>query len=189
MEIQKPYNQANLADDLEKLALQIRSQDPQRLLNVLEHADLEDGFAECVSALLAYTTPATEKESAAQEYVDGAMGQAEEPFHWPDVGEPDFMITVDFDCPNYPASWGDLVLRAGEQEIYRRPTWYENADHLSMACKDMRKAYKGRVKGYVVTDAAKSTLYGDDFRAPGKVRKAFRKIMKDYQKKRERQNS
>jgi len=183
---EKPYTPHRLADDLETLARQIRTEDPRRLSQVLECAELEDGFVETVRALVAYTKPPTDKEVATQQYVEDAVRLSKEPFPWPEVSEPIFVIIVDFDDAADSDSWGDLVLRIGDQEIYRRPTWYENANHLVEACIEMRNVYKARVKGYELTDAAMNCMYGDDFRAPGKIRNAFRKIMRDYQKERER---
>ena len=64
MKIRKPYSQANHADDLEKLANQIRPQDPRRLTEVLKHAELENGFVEYVKSLLANTKLPSEEDIA-----------------------------------------------------------------------------------------------------------------------------
>jgi hypothetical protein len=106
------------------------------------------------------------------------------PYDWPDIDEPEFIITIDMTSDeNDPEPLRPyLVLRVGEREIFRSVSGYENAAHIAEVCKDMRDAYRGRVKDIVLAPGAGNAIYMDDYGAPAKLRRAFRPLRKDYLK-------
>lgn len=179
-----------LADDLELLSGRIRDMGDSRLGFLLYHtSEMASDFAKQVDVLKDISKDPSPESLRIQARVEEMSEDAKRPHDWPEVAEPVFEIEVDIVEPEREGDFGDLVLRVGEQVLYRRATWYEGTDHLFLVCNDMREAYKGRIRNYRLTNAASNCLWGDDYQAPGKVRKAFRKIMRDFQKARERENA
>ena len=102
---------------------------------------------------------------------------------WPEITAEEFTVTIDMDsAPDDPLR-PVLVLRVGDQEIYRERTGYENGDHIIAVCRALRPAYAGRVKDFTITPRAINGIYLDDWQADAKLKRAFRGLRKDYMKR------
>ncbi len=189
-EVIAPPSPQELADDLVLLSGRFRRMGDSRLGFLLYHtSEMASDFVKQVDVLKDISKDPSPESLRIKARVEEMSEDAKRPHDWPEVEEPIFEIEVDVVPPMLEGDFADLLLRVGEQVLYRRATWYESTDHLFLVCNDLRDAYKGRIRSYRLTNAATNNFYGDDYRAPGKVRKAFRKIMRDFQQARERENA
>jgi len=181
-----------LASRLHRLATQIRSCPGDILWNALWHVDeIDSSFSGRVDFLLDCAVPPTDEEIAKRiairKAVDEAVREAEEPWAWPDIDDPEFLVTVDFEDDGEKQP--QLVLRVGDQEIYRRLSWHPGWMHLRKACHALADAYPGRVKDFQFAPYAHGRLVWEDDRAEGQIRKAFRPARKAYLRAKEERRS
>ncbi|MDX9720048.1 MAG: hypothetical protein RBU37_04845 [Myxococcota bacterium] len=177
-----------LADELGNIAEQARSYGSGCTSDALWWAE-EFGwtFLERVAAMRKFLLPwplrATPKELLAEKRVEEAIEGAKLPHDWPEVAEPSFVLTAGIVHQNDRPF---LVLWAGEQEISRRPTWYENGAHIITACADLRSAYRGRVRQAKIAEGTDVLMVLDDYRGYAKIKAAFRPLRRDFQRACER---
>jgi len=173
----------DLAGRLDRLANQVRQCPVGGLGSALWHVDDMSGrFSDRVDHMLRCAVPPTEAKiaeiTAAHQAVDQAILMADQPWDWPAIEQTEFVVTVDFEADG--RSQTQLVLRVGDHEIYRRPSWHPGGEHLVKACRALSDAYPGRIKDFDFAPFAHDRLVGDDDRAESRIRKAFKPARKAY---------
>lgn len=148
--------------------------------------DLGSGFLAQLDLVLKYTHPPTEEEVAAhkmrQESRKEVEALIEAPHEWPPIAEEEFVLTVDVPSGPAPDHRPYLVLRVGDQEIYRKPTFYGHYGHLGTVCRQMVDAYSGRIRDVVFAPGAKENLTWDDWSGDAGIRKALRPLRKNIER-------
>jgi hypothetical protein len=176
-----------ISDKLEQLAEQVEVRGPGGSWGAQMIAeDLGNGYKEQLELVIKYTMPAELDEYSANNEVRNLIRDAErlakEPHDWPQIDQPFIKIIVHIEADEDQNNRPYLVLHANDQEIYRRPTWAENGDHVITVCRELRNAYKGRIQDIQIADGAEYFIVMDDPRGFAKIKKAFRPLRRDYQR-------
>jgi len=178
---------AVMADKLAALASQVAVTGEGRVWSGLMVAeDIGEDFFEQLDVVLELTRAPGKAEIAAHQVRKVRHKEAEtliETLHdWPPVKEDEFVLTVDVPSGPAPDHRPYLVLRVGDQEIYRRPTLYGHYAHLAHLCRQMADVYSGRIRDVVFAPGAKDTLTWDDCSGDAGIRKALRPLRKNIER-------
>lgn len=86
------------------------------------------------------------------------------PDQLPDIDDPEFVLTWDFDQDDQKKSW--TIIKNGQQEIFREPARWEGYPRYETVAKILVEKYGKRLKDLVPTSDSEMYLWGDRLSAP-----------------------
>jgi len=180
---------AVLADKMATLADQVEEAGEGSVWRCLMIAeDLGNGFLEQLEVVLEHIQPPDAEEIAErqkhQEILVAAESLAAAPHQWPPVAQEEFVLTIAVPSGPAPDHRPYLVLRAGDQVLYRHPTQYGHYPHLANVCRQALQRYRGRIRDVAFAPGAKDSLTWNDMSGDAAVRKSLRPLRKEIERTR-----